>query len=110
LWECVEGGEVAGLFFWTFPAGFALFEAKVGGRQVRTLTGHSGIVFSVAFSRDGNRVVSGSDDNLVKIWDTETGGGVSSHGACTWCSDVWDWVLRRASRGVRRWARSESGG
>ena len=48
---------------------------------MRTLTGHSGIVFSVAFSRDGNRVVSGSRDKLVKIWDTETGTEVSSHGA-----------------------------
>ena len=46
---------------------------------MRTLTGHTEIVFSVAFSRDGNRVVSGSGDTLVKIWDTETGAEVSSH-------------------------------
>ena len=45
---------------------------------MRTLTGHTGYVFSVAFSRDGNRVVSGSQDHHVKIWDTETGGEVSS--------------------------------
>ena len=43
-----------------------------------TLTGHSGIVFSVTFSRDGKRVVSGSQDHLVKIWDIETGALVSS--------------------------------
>ena len=43
-----------------------------------TLTGHSGYVFVVAFSPDGNRVVSGSGDNLVKIWDTETGAEVMS--------------------------------
>ena len=76
---------------------------------MRTLTGHSGPVFSVVFSRDGNRVVSGSNDRLVKIWNAETGAEVSSHGACTWCSDVWAWVFRRESRGVRRLARSESG-
>ena len=46
---------------------------------MRTLTGHSDFVVAIAFSRDGNRVVSGSDDNLVKIWDTETGALVSSH-------------------------------
>ena len=46
---------------------------------MRTLTGHTDIVFSVAFSRDGNRVVSGSGDNLVKIWDIQTGAEVSSH-------------------------------
>ena len=30
----------------------------------------------IAFSRDGKRVVSGSDDGLVKIWNTETGAEV----------------------------------
>jgi WD40 repeat protein len=29
-------------------------------------------VCSVAFSPDGKRVVSGSSDNTVKIWDYET--------------------------------------
>jgi WD40 repeat protein len=48
----------------------------VDGRQVHTLTGHSDCVNVVAFSPDGNRVVSGSDDRLVKIWDTETGAEV----------------------------------
>ena len=55
----------------------------MGGRQMRTLTGHSDEVTSVALSPDGTRIVSGSDDHLVKIWDTETGAEVSSH-ACTW--------------------------
>jgi len=50
----------------------------VGGRQVHTLIGHTGGVNSVAFSPNGKRVASGSDDNLVKIWDTETGALVSS--------------------------------
>ena len=49
---------------------------------MRTLTGHTDAVGSVAFSPEGNRVVSGSYDKLVKIWDTETGAEVSSH-ACT---------------------------
>ena len=51
---------------------------KVGGRQMRTLTGHTSTVFSVAFSRDGTRIVSGSFDRSVKIWDAETGAEVSS--------------------------------
>ena len=48
------------------------------GWQMCTLPGHSGSVYSVAFSSDGKRVVSGSHDNLGKIWDAETGAEVSS--------------------------------
>jgi len=44
---------------------------------VCTLEGHSDILLSVAFSPNGTRIVSGSDDELVKIWDTETGAEVS---------------------------------
>ena len=47
------------------------------GWQVRTLTGHSGEVNSLAFSPDGDSVVSGADDMLVKIWDVKTGAEVS---------------------------------
>ena len=53
-------------------------EMRVGGWQVLTLTGHSAPVDSVAFSRDGDLVVSGSWDKLVKIWSTETRALVSS--------------------------------
>ena len=42
------------------------------------VAGHSDTVFSVAFSPDGKDFVSGSQDGLVMIWDTETGGEVSS--------------------------------
>jgi WD40 repeat protein len=50
----------------------------VGGRQVHTLIGHTGEVNSVAFSPNGKRVVSGSGDDFVKIWDTKTGAEVSN--------------------------------
>ena len=36
-------------------------------------TGHSGYVLSVCFSRDGTRIVSGSGDNTVRIWNAVTG-------------------------------------
>jgi len=45
---------------------------------VCTLMGHSNIVTTVSFSSDGRRIVSGSVDKLVKIWDAETGAEVSS--------------------------------
>ena len=53
-----------------------------GGRQIRTLKGHTRWLRSVAFSPDGKRVVSGSTDKHVKIWNVETGVAVSSR-ACT---------------------------
>ena len=45
---------------------------------MRTLTGHADWVRSLAFSPNGKRVVSGSQDEVVKIWDTATGALVSS--------------------------------
>ena len=42
-----------------------------------TPAGHSGGVTSVTFSPDGKCIVSGSKDNLVKVWDSATGAEVS---------------------------------
>ena len=35
-------------------------------------TGHSALVLSVCFSRDGTRIVSGSRDKTVRIWNAVT--------------------------------------
>ncbi|KAJ7510808.1 WD40-repeat-containing domain protein, partial [Mycena galericulata] len=37
------------------------------------LKGHTGSVWSVAFSPDGKQIVSGSRDSTVRIWDLKTG-------------------------------------
>ena len=57
--------------------------------QVLTLAGHSGLVFAVAFSADGKRIVSGSADKLVKIWDAATGAQVSSFVGVRWGEATW---------------------
>ena len=43
------------------------------GERIRTLTGHSFDVLSVAFSPDDKTVLSGSADGTVRLWHTLTG-------------------------------------
>ena len=40
---------------------------------IHQLVGHSRTVNSASFSPDGTKVVSGSKDNTVRIWDAVTG-------------------------------------
>ena len=40
---------------------------------LKTLKGHSYGVLSVAYSPDGTKIVSGSGDKTIKIWDANTG-------------------------------------
>jgi WD40 repeat protein/transcriptional regulator with XRE-family HTH domain len=41
-------------------------------RLLETLQGHSGLIYAVAMSTDGARLVSCGDDGLVKLWDAQT--------------------------------------
>ena len=53
----------------------------ITGTQSAVLPGHTGHVRSVVFSSDGTLLVSGSDDETVKLWDVQTGGVVNTfHG------------------------------
>ena len=43
------------------------------GDETCTLTGHEGLVFALAYSKDGARLASGSADHTIGVWDMATG-------------------------------------
>src|SRR3989442_726994 len=43
------------------------------GRELRTLKGHGAMVIPVAFSWDGQRIVTGSVDKTAKVWEAASG-------------------------------------
>lgn len=55
------------------------------GRVRLNLTGHQGMVWKVAYTPDGGRLVTASSDGTVRFWDAATGA----------CRGVFDWQLGR---------------
>jgi eukaryotic-like serine/threonine-protein kinase len=50
-----------------------LHSAILASHLRQTLSGHTNAVNSVAWSPDGKRLATGSDDGTAKVWDVETG-------------------------------------
>ena len=64
----------------TFPAAAdSLLNGLQTAQEQNLLSGHESTVFSVAFSPNGQHIVSGSADKTVRIWDAETGEQISQH-------------------------------
>lgn len=79
--ECIavspDGRKIASGSGWRDPATKQTFgEVKVWdfatGRILQTLRGHTETVLDVAFSPDGDQIVSGSSDGSVILWDVKT--------------------------------------
>jgi WD40 repeat protein len=45
-----------------------LYQAVLERREVYTLEGRTGAVWSAAFGPDGTRVITASEDNTAEIW------------------------------------------
>lgn len=60
-------------------------------RLVSTLSGHSDFVTAVACFADGTKVVSGSEDETVRVWDAQSGAELctlSGHSNVVWAVAV----------------------
>ncbi|MGW0435459.1 WD40 domain-containing protein [Micromonospora sp. NPDC003197] len=68
--KAVIGGAIALVLAIVFAIGLW---ASLGSRPDRTLTGHTDVVTSVAFSLDGKTLATGSRDMTVRLWDVATG-------------------------------------
>lgn len=49
-----------------------LYEVSTG-RLVRSMEGHIASITGLAFSRDGSRLITGGEDNTLRVWDPRSG-------------------------------------
>jgi WD40 repeat protein len=65
-----------------------IWDTKTGNTVFGPLCGHSDAVWRVAFSTDGCRIVSGSDDGTVRIWSAEPNAAVEPLQTFAGTSDI----------------------
>ncbi|KZO90470.1 hypothetical protein CALVIDRAFT_602933 [Calocera viscosa TUFC12733] len=111
IWDAETGKTFGGVFVGQSPHCFRVMGPDGPDMGVETgeaignpRTDHSDWVTSVAFSLDNRRIVSGSFDNTVRIWDAETGEAVGD--PLTGQSDAVTSVAFSSSDVASRWVTS----
>src|SRR5262249_47321758 len=68
-------------------------------KELAKFTGHGGPVNTVAWSPDGKRLASGSDDTTVLVWDTSRlkAEPPTTHGKAATLARLWDGLRQRES-------------
>ncbi|KAK7686503.1 hypothetical protein QCA50_010101 [Cerrena zonata] len=59
------------------------------GNLVATLTGHKTVIWTVSFSPDSLRIITGSEDNTSRVWDAQNGDElvtIREHTSPVWAS------------------------
>jgi WD40 repeat protein len=84
-WLCAHPTSIVEVHGRALTACFMLLRqhsAKVwdvqSGTELRTLAGHSGVMWSVSWQPEGSLVASGSADKTARVWDTDPGAQVCS--------------------------------
>ena len=68
-------------------AGIWIYDVTIH-REVALLTGNMGPISSVAFSPDGNTIISGNQDGTVWVWNTRTGAHIQTFTTADWVLSV----------------------
>ncbi len=77
--QIATGGYDRQILYWNpdqikpFSFAAAVKGEKREPQKFSTFTGHTGPVRAVSFSHEGNLLISGAQDNAVKVWDIESG-------------------------------------
>ncbi|MDA7906383.1 protein kinase [Mariniblastus sp.] len=73
IWQAVfsDQGHLVGAS--TYTGELWVWETATGNRILSVDEAHSGQIGSLAFSKDGTRLITAGDDASLRIWDIETG-------------------------------------